>query len=623
VNALEMSIDKTAGSAALWALGAKGQAGGGFDALLAALSTKIQANEQATLQTNTTTTTKTALAQTSSTDESALVSPPNTPLAKLEQSLRDSGQSLDETTLPAQARQQVKEVLVASGYTDEQADEIIRRATDDNGEINVGALFQVLPQYTPTVGTNLFIAENDKPLLIQALQDLGVPAEDIRQFFEAASRDGEMINLTGIQDLLAKADPTVKSVDLSVMRDLMGKLGLDEQEITTLLARAGDGKGGVSPQGMLEILQAAAEKGNTKTGQLILQLTSQAKVKTNDGQDLAQQLRQQVNQSLESQPSRAQSAATQASQTTADQGQAATEQTGQATQANPNAQTPGQQANAASQTNQAAQTAQNAQAAQADGEQAQGQTQGQTNANAQGAGPSAGEAAALAKAAGNSFSGGGNSGGQAGQQQTGAQAQAQQAAAQARAAVAGVADKAETGARTTENALAGAASTAGKSSAVQIGDATSKALPAYVVRQVAQQMASMVRANQTQLTLNLKPEHLGALEMEISVKDGAVTATLTAETPAAKLALESGLGELREQLSQQGIRVDKIEVALGSNASQDRQSAGADASGGQNGSNRHGDGQGQGDGPGGSAEEEPDQIMPATFIGVSRINLFA
>ncbi|ADK85667.1 flagellar hook-length control protein [Desulfarculus baarsii DSM 2075] len=608
MNALEMSIDKTAGSAALWALGAKGQAGGGFDALLAALSTKIQAKEQATLQTDTTTTTKAALAQTSSTtDETALVSPPNTPVAKLERSLRDSGQSLDEMTLPAQSREQVKEVLVASGYTEDQADEIVRRATDDNGDINVGALFQVLPQYTPTVGTNLFIAENDKPLLIQALQDLGVPAEDIRQFFEAASRDGEMINLTGIQDLLAKADPTVKSVDLSVMRDLMGKLGLDEQEITTLLARAGDGKGGVSPQGMLEILQAAAEKGNTKTGQLILQLTSQAKVKNSDGQDLAQQLRQQVNQRLESPPSQAQ-----ANQTTADSGQAATEQTGQATQANPNAQTPGQQANAA-QTNPNAQAAQ---ATQADGEQAQGQTQGQT-----GVGSTAAEAAALAKATGNSFSGGGSNGGQAGQQQAGAQAQ--QAAAQARAAVAGASDKAETGARTTENALAGAASAAGKGSAVQIGDAVSKALPAYVVRQVAQQMASMVRANQTQLTLNLKPEHLGALEMEISVKDGAVTATLTAETPSAKLALESGLGELQDRLAQQGIRVEKIEVALGSNASQDRQTAGADASGGQNGSNRHGDGQGQGDGASGSAEEEPDQIMPATFIGVSRINLFA
>ncbi|WP_449246310.1 flagellar hook-length control protein FliK [Desulfarculus baarsii] len=608
MNALEMSIDKTAGSAALWALGAKGQAGGGFDALLAALSTKIQAKEQAALQTDTTTTTKAALAQTSSTtDETALVSPPNTPVAKLERSLRDSGQSLDEMTLPAQSREQVKEVLVASGYTEDQADEIVRRATDDNGDINVGALFQVLPQYTPTVGTNLFIAENDKPLLIQALQDLGVPAEDIRQFFEAASRDGEMINLTGIQDLLAKADPTVKSVDLSVMRDLMGKLGLDEQEITTLLARAGDGKGGVSPQGMLEILQAAAEKGNTKTGQLILQLTSQAKVKNSDGQDLAQQLRQQVNQRLESPPSQAQ-----ANQTTADSGQAATEQTGQATQANPNAQTPGQQANAA-QTNPNAQAAQ---ATQADGEQAQGQTQGQT-----GVGSTAAEAAALAKATGNSFSGGGSNGGQAGQQQAGAQAQ--QAAAQARAAVAGASDKAETGARATENALAGAASAAGKGSAVQIGDAVSKALPAYVVRQVAQQMASMVRANQTQLTLNLKPEHLGALEMEISVKDGAVTATLTAETPSAKLALESGLGELQDRLAQQGIRVEKIEVALGSNASQDRQTAGADASGGQNGSNRHGDGQGQGDGASGSAEEEPDQIMPATFIGVSRINLFA
>lgn len=61
-----------------------------------------------------------------------------------------------------------------SGYTKEAARLVIKRSTDEEGNINLGALFRVMRQYRPSQGPVLALSVNDKPLLIQALQELGL-----------------------------------------------------------------------------------------------------------------------------------------------------------------------------------------------------------------------------------------------------------------------------------------------------------------------------------------------------------------------------------------------------------------------------------------------------------------
>ena len=73
--------------------------------------------------------------------------------------------------------------------------------------------------------------------------------------------------------------------------------------------------------------------------------------------------------------------------------------------------------------------------------------------------------------------------------------------------------------------------------------------------QAAQERAGEVR-------LRLSPPELGALRLEIKIHEGALTARLEAESPAAKSLLLDNLPVLRERLAEQGIRIEHFDVDL-------------------------------------------------------------
>lgn len=62
------------------------------------------------------------------------------------------------------------------------------------------------------------------------------------------------------------------------------------------------------------------------------------------------------------------------------------------------------------------------------------------------------------------------------------------------------------------------------------------------------------------LKLRLSPPELGSMRLEITLKNGAVVARLETETAAAKTALMDNLGQLRERLAEQNIRIESFEV---------------------------------------------------------------
>lgn len=63
-----------------------------------------------------------------------------------------------------------------------------------------------------------------------------------------------------------------------------------------------------------------------------------------------------------------------------------------------------------------------------------------------------------------------------------------------------------------------------------------------------------------EMQLRLHPPELGALRIDVSVRDGAVTARLETQTSAAQRILTDSLPQLRDALAQQGLNVDRIEV---------------------------------------------------------------
>lgn len=87
-----------------------------------------------------------------------------------------------------------------------------------------------------------------------------------------------------------------------------------------------------------------------------------------------------------------------------------------------------------------------------------------------------------------------------------------------------------------------------------------------IVRQVVEQISMQTRQGMTTMELQLYPAHLGRVTVQLVSKDGNITAQITAETEAAKNALETQLTLLKENLNNQGLKIESVEVTIASHA---------------------------------------------------------
>ncbi len=83
-----------------------------------------------------------------------------------------------------------------------------------------------------------------------------------------------------------------------------------------------------------------------------------------------------------------------------------------------------------------------------------------------------------------------------------------------------------------------------------------------ITAQIVERIKVFIKPGQTSMELQLNPENLGKINLALTEKDGIVTAHFTAQTQIAKEAIESQMQVLKENLNNQGIRVEAIEVTV-------------------------------------------------------------
>lgn len=84
-----------------------------------------------------------------------------------------------------------------------------------------------------------------------------------------------------------------------------------------------------------------------------------------------------------------------------------------------------------------------------------------------------------------------------------------------------------------------------------------------IVRQVVDEIRLNLSKDVTSMTLQLNPEQLGKVQIHVSTKNGVMQAQIIAENEAAKAAVESGLTVLKEAFENQDLKVESIEVMVG------------------------------------------------------------
>lgn len=85
---------------------------------------------------------------------------------------------------------------------------------------------------------------------------------------------------------------------------------------------------------------------------------------------------------------------------------------------------------------------------------------------------------------------------------------------------------------------------------------------ARIVSQIIDKINVNAKPGVTSLEIQLYPEHLGKVIVEVSSKDGILNAKIAAETESAKNAIEGQLTLLKDSLNNQGIKVESVEVTI-------------------------------------------------------------
>lgn len=85
-----------------------------------------------------------------------------------------------------------------------------------------------------------------------------------------------------------------------------------------------------------------------------------------------------------------------------------------------------------------------------------------------------------------------------------------------------------------------------------------------IISQIEEHMRLQLKNGITELQMQLNPETLGTVNLTLSTRENGVTAQLTAQNESVKQALESQIVVLKENLEQQGVKVEAVEVTVAS-----------------------------------------------------------
>lgn len=83
-----------------------------------------------------------------------------------------------------------------------------------------------------------------------------------------------------------------------------------------------------------------------------------------------------------------------------------------------------------------------------------------------------------------------------------------------------------------------------------------------IVRQIVEQIKVEIKPDVSSMELQLNPENLGKVNLQVTSKEGAVTAQLFVQNETVKAMIESQLMVLREAMNEQGVKVEAVEVTV-------------------------------------------------------------
>ena len=87
-----------------------------------------------------------------------------------------------------------------------------------------------------------------------------------------------------------------------------------------------------------------------------------------------------------------------------------------------------------------------------------------------------------------------------------------------------------------------------------------------IMDQMQEALKLTMKDDSTEMEMQLHPASLGNVHVQVASRDGVITASFTTQNETVKAALESQIVTLKENLNEQGIKVEAVEVTVASHA---------------------------------------------------------
>ena len=97
-----------------------------------------------------------------------------------------------------------------------------------------------------------------------------------------------------------------------------------------------------------------------------------------------------------------------------------------------------------------------------------------------------------------------------------------------------------------------------------------KPFEARVLTQIVEKAVLNLKDSQSEIKINLKPEILGHLKMQISTSDSQVMLRILTETPLVKQIIETNISQLKAALQSFGLEIDECNVSVAHDSHQNR-----------------------------------------------------
>jgi flagellar hook-length control protein FliK len=85
---------------------------------------------------------------------------------------------------------------------------------------------------------------------------------------------------------------------------------------------------------------------------------------------------------------------------------------------------------------------------------------------------------------------------------------------------------------------------------------------AGIFDQIVQRAAVQLKNDQGEIQIDLKPDFLGRVRMQIQTENQQVTVRIVTELAGVRDMIETGLNQLKSELQSQGLQVERLEVAV-------------------------------------------------------------